>query len=74
MLGTDRVGGLDALHVMAGWHPDVGDDGVGLQGRDPLPKLVGSADRVDYDHLAGVREEPTDSLADDEVVLGDHHT
>ena len=35
VLGADPVGGLDALHVVAGRHADVGEDGVGCELGDP---------------------------------------
>jgi hypothetical protein len=47
MIPADRTGGLDALHVVAGWHPDVGDDRVRNQSADGVEQLIGRADGGD---------------------------
>ena len=69
--GADRAGGLDALHVVARRHPDVGEHRVG---REPphrveqLGRVAGARDHVD---LAGVLEQSAHALAHEVVVLGD---
>ena len=70
---ADGVGGLDALHVVAGRHPDVGEHGVGREPPDGVAQLVRVPDGSDDLDLAGVLEQPPGALADEVVVLGDDH-
>ena len=70
MGGADVVGRGDAVEVVVGRHPDVGDDDVGAVGVDRRAQRVGVADGVDDVDLAGLDEQPAGALADEVVVLG----
>ncbi len=76
MLGlglAQRERGADALVGTGGWHPDVGDDDIGMLALDGLHELVVGAARA-ADRQAGlVLEQRDDALANQQVVLGNHH-
>jgi len=70
---ADHLGRLDALPGEARRHPDVGDDDlwlVGLGARDQLVVVGGLADDVD---VVLELQERLDTLADDQIVVGEKH-
>jgi hypothetical protein len=72
MVLPDSLGRFDALGLVTGRHPDVGQDGVGFQLSDRDEQFAGVPDAGQHVDLAGVLEQPPGALADEVVVLGDH--
>ena len=68
----DRVGRVDSFDLVAGGHPDVGEDRVGPELPDRGEQFVAVADAGEHVDLAGVLQQPAGALADEVVVLGDH--
>ena len=63
---------LDSLVRVRGRHPDVRDDDVGLLGLDRLEQGVEVlANRCDLEVVSS-REQPSQGLADEVVVIGEH--
>ena len=73
MRGADHLRGLDALVRARGGHPDVGEDGVGGVFLDRGQQFVARGRCAHQLDLIGRGEERGCSLADQVVILGEHH-
>jgi Transposase len=73
VLGMDGTGGLDALHVVAGWHADIGQNRVRGESSHRIKQLA-RITNTGYDlDLPGVFQQTAYAFADQVVVLGDDH-
>ncbi len=70
---AQRERGADALVGTGGRHPDIGDDDVGVLALDRLHELVVGAARSAYRQTGLVLEQRDDALANQQIVLGNHH-
>ena len=73
MVGPDAPGRVDALGRVRRWHPDVGEDGLGLQFLDGRHELVERARRADQLHLVGRLEQRGRPLSHEVVILREDH-
>jgi len=71
VLGADLVRGLDALHVVAGGHADVGEHRVGAEPAHRVAQLLAVAHGGQHLDGPGVLQEPSGAFAHEVVVLGD---
>jgi hypothetical protein len=73
MVGPDLSGRLDPLSAVGGRHADVGQDHVRMlvfHGRHEPVEIRDGGDQLDLVHGSQQRRR---ALADEEVVLGEHH-
>jgi hypothetical protein len=68
---SDGMGGLDALHVVAGRHPDGGQYCLWSEPPDRVAQLFRVADGGDDVDLAWILGQPAGALANEVVVLGE---
>jgi hypothetical protein len=70
VLGADPLGGLDALIGVRGWHPDVGEHGVGRRRRDGPHQRDRVARHRHHLDLVDLCQERGQAFTDQEVVVG----
>jgi hypothetical protein len=69
---ADRARGIEALARVAGWHPDVDDRERGSMLPNERQQLRG-APGLTHDLEAGALEQTRQTLAEEDVVVCEHH-